>query len=197
MGVNQGHEAVRTAQALIDLALLTGNIGRPETGANSITGQCNAMGSRLFSNTTCLLGGHEFENPEHRAKVAGILGIDEARIPAQEPRLRPDPRRDPGRPDPRALGDRHERRPLVDPPERGARDAPKARRAGRAGSVRDDRDRPARRHRPAGRRVGREGRHLHQLRAPDRAPPEGAPRARLGAGRLLDPPPRRRGVGMR
>jgi assimilatory nitrate reductase catalytic subunit len=83
MGVNQGHEAVRTAQALIDLALLTGNIGRPGTGANSVTGQCNAMGSRLFGNTTCLLGGHEFENPEHRAKVAKVLGIDEARIPGR------------------------------------------------------------------------------------------------------------------
>ena len=48
MGVNQGHEATRTAQAIINLALMTGNIGRPGTGANSITGQCNAMGSRLF-----------------------------------------------------------------------------------------------------------------------------------------------------
>jgi anaerobic selenocysteine-containing dehydrogenase len=51
---------VRTAQAIINLALMTGNIGRPGTGANSITGQCNAMGSRLFSNTTNLLGGHDF-----------------------------------------------------------------------------------------------------------------------------------------
>jgi assimilatory nitrate reductase catalytic subunit len=81
MGVNQGHEAVRTAQAIIALALLTGNIGRPGTGANSITGQCNAMGSRLFSNTTNLLGGHDFANPDHRAKVASILDIDEGRIP--------------------------------------------------------------------------------------------------------------------
>lgn len=81
MGVNQSHEGVRVAQALIDLALLTGNIGRPGTGANSITGQCNAMGSRLFSNTTNLLGGHDFKNPAHRAKVATILGIPEARIP--------------------------------------------------------------------------------------------------------------------
>jgi assimilatory nitrate reductase catalytic subunit len=81
MGVNQGYEAVRTAQSIIALALLTGNIGRPGTGANSITGQCNAMGSRLFSNTTNLLGGHDFANPAHRAKVAGILGIDEERIP--------------------------------------------------------------------------------------------------------------------
>ena len=66
MGVNQSHQAVRTAQAIINLALMTGNIGRPGTGANSITGQCNAMGSRLFSNTTNLLGGHDFANPEHR-----------------------------------------------------------------------------------------------------------------------------------
>lgn len=81
MGVNQGHEAVRTAQSLINLALMTGNIGRPGTGANSITGQCNAMGSRLFSNTTCLVGGYDFTEPSHRAKVAGELGIDETRIP--------------------------------------------------------------------------------------------------------------------
>ena len=81
MGVNQSYQGVRTAQALINLALMTGNIGKPGTGANSITGQCNAMGSRLFSNTTSLLGGHDFANAEHRAKVAGILNIDESRIP--------------------------------------------------------------------------------------------------------------------
>jgi assimilatory nitrate reductase catalytic subunit len=81
MGVNQSHEGVRTAQAIIDLALMTGNIGRPGTGANSITGQCNAMGSRLFSNTTALLGGRDFANPQHRAEVAEILGIDAALIP--------------------------------------------------------------------------------------------------------------------
>jgi assimilatory nitrate reductase catalytic subunit len=81
MGVNQSHQGVRTAQAIINLALMTGNIGRPGTGANSITGQCNAMGSRLFSNTTNLLGGRDFENAQHRADVAGILGLDPARIP--------------------------------------------------------------------------------------------------------------------
>ena len=81
MGVNQSHEGVRLAQALIDLALLTGNIGRPGTGANSITGQCNAMGSRLWSNTTNLLGGRAFTDPAHRSEVAEILGIEESRIP--------------------------------------------------------------------------------------------------------------------
>lgn len=81
MGVNQGHQATRTAQAIINLALMTGNIGKPGTGANSITGQCNAMGSRLFSNTTNLLGGHDFRNAAHRAKVAAATGIPVERIP--------------------------------------------------------------------------------------------------------------------
>ena len=81
MGVNQSYEGVRTAQSLINLALITGNIGRPGTGANSITGQCNAMGSRLFSNTTCLFGGRDFTNAEHRQQVASILGIEPRHIP--------------------------------------------------------------------------------------------------------------------
>ena len=84
MGVNQGHEATRTAQAIINLALMTGSVGRPGTGANSITGQCNAMGSRLFSNITGLLGGRSFLNPTHRAQVSAALGIPADRIPAQD-----------------------------------------------------------------------------------------------------------------
>ena len=84
MGVNQSHQGVRTAQAIINLALMTGNIGRPGTGREfSITGQCNAMGSRLFSNTTNLLGGHDFVNAEHREKIARILDIDPAVIPTE------------------------------------------------------------------------------------------------------------------
>jgi anaerobic selenocysteine-containing dehydrogenase len=83
MGVNQSYEGVRTAQSLINLALMTGNIGKPGTGANSITGQCNAMGSRLFSNTTNLLGGRNFENSSHREEVAQILDIPVANIPTE------------------------------------------------------------------------------------------------------------------
>lgn len=81
MGVNQSYEGVRTAQSLINLALMTGNMGRPGTGANSITGQCNAMGSRLFSNTTGLLGGRDFTKAEDRETVARLMEIDVARIP--------------------------------------------------------------------------------------------------------------------
>jgi ferredoxin-nitrate reductase len=84
MGVNQSHESTRTAQALINLALMTGNMGRPGTGANSITGQCNAMGSRLFGNATSLLGGYDFEDPSDRDHVASILQLESDRIPTQK-----------------------------------------------------------------------------------------------------------------
>jgi assimilatory nitrate reductase catalytic subunit len=83
MGVNQSYQGVRTAQAIINLALMTGSIGRPGTGANSITGQCNAMGSRLYSNTTNLIGHHDFTCANDRVKIAGILGIPVERIPTQ------------------------------------------------------------------------------------------------------------------
>ncbi|MBI2710980.1 MAG: nitrate reductase [Actinobacteria bacterium] len=81
MGVNQSHQGVRTAQAIINLALMTGNIGRPGTGANSITGQCNAMGSRLYSATTSLFAGRDFTDPDHRAEVARIVGVPVECIP--------------------------------------------------------------------------------------------------------------------
>ena len=83
MGVNQSHEATRTAQALINLALMTGNIGRPGTGANSITGQCNAMGSRLYANVTGLPAGRDFLKAEHRGQVAAMLNLPVEKIPAQ------------------------------------------------------------------------------------------------------------------
>lgn len=82
MGVNQSHEGVRTAQAIINLCLITGNIGKPGTGPSSITGQCNAMGSRLFSNTTSLVGGHDFADESHRRKVSACLNIPLENIPS-------------------------------------------------------------------------------------------------------------------
>lgn len=78
MGVNQHHEGVRVAQAIINIALMTGNIGRPGTGANSLTGQTNAMGSRAFSNTTALYGGYDYADPTGRERVAEVLKVDES-----------------------------------------------------------------------------------------------------------------------
>lgn len=84
MGINQSYEAVRAAQAIINVALMTGNIGRPGTGANSLTGQSNAMGSRLFSNTSGLYGGGDFNNEARRKRVAEVLNVDES-ILAEKP----------------------------------------------------------------------------------------------------------------
>lgn len=86
MGVNQGYEAVRTAQAIINIALMTGNIGREGTGANSITGQCNAMGSRAYSNTAVLFGGGDFNNEKRRHQVAAALEVDES-VLAEKPTI--------------------------------------------------------------------------------------------------------------
>jgi assimilatory nitrate reductase catalytic subunit len=83
MGVNQGYQAVRTAQAIINIALMTGNMGRPGTGVNSLTGQVNAMGSRLFSNTAGLYGGGDYDNAARRKAVSQALDCDDAMLPAK------------------------------------------------------------------------------------------------------------------
>jgi len=82
MGVNQSHQAVRTAQAIVNLCLMTGNVGKPGTGPNSITGQMNAMGSRMFSCTSSLPGGRDWKDPDHRRAVAEHFGIDPDALPA-------------------------------------------------------------------------------------------------------------------
>ncbi len=77
MGINQSYDAVRTAQSIINIALITGNIGKPGTGANSLTGQSNAMGSRAFSHQTGLFGGGDFDNPNRRAQICDALQISD------------------------------------------------------------------------------------------------------------------------
>lgn len=81
MGVNQSHMGTRTAQAIINLCLITGNVGKPGAGPCSLTGQANAMGSRMFSNTTSLFGGRNYENPADRAFVGKALDLDPDRLP--------------------------------------------------------------------------------------------------------------------
>jgi len=46
MGVNHSSKGTETVNAINNLALITGQIGRPGAGPFSITGQCNAMGTR-------------------------------------------------------------------------------------------------------------------------------------------------------
>ncbi len=198
MGVNQGHEATRTAQAIINLALMTGNIGRPGTGANSITGQCNAMGSRLFSNTTNLLGGHDFTkrgaSRKSRAHVAHSSGEHSA---TEQLGLRSDHRRHRIGKNQRALDHRHEHGALMDSAEARARTVRQTRFSRRAGHVCDDRDGAAGASRPAGGGLGREGRHVHQLRAALRFAEKSRTRAGAGFVGLQNFPAHRALLGLR
>ena len=178
---------------------MTGNIGRPGTGANSITGQCNAMGSRLFSNTTNLLGGRDFANAEHRREVAGILGIDAgANSRPAEPGLRPDPRGHSPTARSAACGSSPPTRPIP-----GSTRTPSARLSNSSISwscrTCTTRRETAQLARPgaARRRLGRKGRHVHQLRAAHRPDQKGRPCAGPGAGRLCDLPADRRSLGLR
>ena len=169
MGVNQGHQSTRTAQAVINLALMGGHIGKPGTGANSITGQCNAMGSRLFSNTTNLLGGHDFTDPAHRAKVAAATGVPEDRIP-KVPSWSYDRIVDGiEKGEIRALWIIATTAHSLDQPETLAPAAGQTRVPGGAGHVSHHGDRPARRPRAARGGVGREIRRVHQFRTARRA----------------------------
>ena len=60
------------ANAINNLALLTGHIGKEGASPFSITGQCNAMGSRETCGTTGLPGYRKFESAEDRAEMASL-----------------------------------------------------------------------------------------------------------------------------
>lgn len=81
MGVNHSTQGAVTVAAINNLALLTGNIGRHGAAPFSITGQCNAMGSRESSFTSALPGYRKFESSVDRTELAQLWNIDEADIP--------------------------------------------------------------------------------------------------------------------
>ena len=76
MGINQSTHGSDGVVGLNNLALLTGNIGKPGGTALSITGQCNAMGTREWSSCSGLPGYRALENPEHRAEIARFWNVD-------------------------------------------------------------------------------------------------------------------------
>lgn len=81
MGVNHSTQGSDTVSLINTLALITGNIGRTGAAPMSITGQCNAMGSREFSFSSSLPGYRKFESAEDRSDLAHMWGIEEAMIP--------------------------------------------------------------------------------------------------------------------
>lgn len=81
MGVNHSTQGAVTVAAINNLALITGHIGRTGASPFSITGQCNAMGTRESGFTSSLPGYRKFDNPADREELAALWGVDVESIP--------------------------------------------------------------------------------------------------------------------
>ncbi|CAM4152768.1 nitrate reductase [Zobellia nedashkovskayae] len=75
MGLNQSVIGVSKNVALLNISLLTGQIGKPGCGPFSLTGQPNAMGGREVGGMANLLAAHkDLGNPQHRKEVSDFWG---------------------------------------------------------------------------------------------------------------------------
>ena len=81
MGVNHSTQGSVTVAAINNLSLLTGNIGRAGAAPFSITGQCNAMGTRESGFTSSMPGYRKFDVESDRRALADIWNIDPDRLP--------------------------------------------------------------------------------------------------------------------
>ncbi len=74
-GVNQSATGTDKVNAIINVHLATGRIGKPGAGPFSLTGQPNAMGGREVGGLANLLAAHmSLENSAHRATVQKFWG---------------------------------------------------------------------------------------------------------------------------
>ena len=84
MGVNQSVEGTAKVRTIINLHLMTGNIGKPGAGPFSLTGQPNAMGGREAGGLAHILPGYRVvKNPTHRAEVEKLWGLTPGAISPQ------------------------------------------------------------------------------------------------------------------
>lgn len=81
MGINQSTHGSDGVVGINSLNLITGNIGKPGGTSLSITGQCNAMGTREWSSCSGLPGYRALEKEKDRKEVAKFWGIDEDFFP--------------------------------------------------------------------------------------------------------------------
>jgi len=81
MGINQSSEGTAKVRSLINLHLMTGQIGKPGCGPFSLTGQPNAMGGREAGGLSHILPGYRSVKSEvHRAEVEQFWGLPAGRI---------------------------------------------------------------------------------------------------------------------
>jgi ferredoxin-nitrate reductase len=81
MGVNQSSEGTAKVRTIINLHLMTGNIGKPGAGPFSLTGQPNAMGGREAGGLSHILPGYRLvKNAQHRGEVEKRWGLPAGQI---------------------------------------------------------------------------------------------------------------------
>jgi assimilatory nitrate reductase catalytic subunit len=90
MGVNHSTKGTETVNAINNLALITGNIGRAGAAPFSITGQCNAMGTREAGFASIMPGYRKFESAEDREDLARLWNVPVERLPTQRGLAYPD-----------------------------------------------------------------------------------------------------------
>ncbi len=83
MGINQSTHGSDGVVGINNLALVTGNIGKPGGTSLSITGQCNAMGTREWSSCSGLPNYRLLEDPGHREEIGAFWGVDPDFFPKQ------------------------------------------------------------------------------------------------------------------
>jgi formate dehydrogenase major subunit len=75
LGITEHHNAVDNVLAIINLALLTGHVGRYGSGLNPLRGQNNVQGGGdMGALPNKLPGGQDVENPAHRARFEPLYG---------------------------------------------------------------------------------------------------------------------------
>jgi ferredoxin-nitrate reductase len=81
MGINQSSEGTAKVRSIINLHLMTKQIGKPGAGPFSLTGQPNAMGGREAGGLAHILPGYRLvENPGHRAVVEQFWKLPPGKI---------------------------------------------------------------------------------------------------------------------
>ena len=81
-GIEHHSHGVQNVLGAINMVLASGRIGRENCGYATITGQANGQGGREHGQKCDQLpGARDISNPEHRAFIAKIWGIDEKEMP--------------------------------------------------------------------------------------------------------------------
>src|SRR5215472_2782541 len=81
-GIEHSSHGVQNVLGSINMVLASGRIGREGCGYGTITGQANGQGGREHGQKCDQLPGmRDIENPEHRAHVAAVWGVNPDDIP--------------------------------------------------------------------------------------------------------------------